>query len=85
MTRNPLVFHLVVCGAAIIGTAFAVSVSPSLELAAAEALPTLIEGASVPGWFAFVAEYAFAVALCLFMGRKYVSNMSRRARKRKPA
>lgn len=85
VTRNPLVFQLVICGGAIIATAFAVSVSPSLELAAAEALPTLIEGASVPGWIPLIVEYAFGITLCLVMGRKYVGDMSRRMRKRKTA
>ena len=73
------------CCAAIIGTAISIALSPSLDVAAEQVLPMFIEGAFVPGLIAFVAEYAFAIILCLFIGRKYVTDVSRGARKRKPA
>ena len=85
VTRVPVLFQFVMCGAAIIAASIGIAVSPSLDIAAGQVLPMLAEGASVPGWIAFVVEYAFAIILCLFTGRKYISDLSRRARKRKPA
>ena len=85
VTRSPRLFAFVMCCAAISGTTISIIVGPSLEIAAEQVLPTLIEGASVPGWISFVVEYALGIFLCLFMGRKYMTDMSRRMRKQKPA
>lgn len=85
VTRSPRLLGFVMCCAAIIGTTISIIVGPSLEIAAVQVLPALIEGASVPGWISFVVEYVFGIILCLFMGRKYMTDMSRRMRKRKPA
>ena len=85
VTRSPRLFQLAMCCAAIIGVTINITISPSLEIAATQVLPTLIEGASVPGWIPLIVEYAFGITLCLVMGRKYVGDMSRRMRKRKTA
>ena len=78
-------FQIAMCSAAIIGTTISIAVSPSLEVAAEQVLPMLMEGASVPGWIALVVEYGFAIMLCQVAGRIYLSDMSPRTRKRKRA
>ena len=85
VTRSPWLFQAVMGCASIIGVSIAIIISPSLEIVAVQVIPTLIEGASVPGWISFVMEYAFGFVLCLVMGRQYVLDMSRGQRKRKPA
>ena len=85
VTRVPVLFQFVMCCAAIIGASISIAIGPSLDIAAEQVLPMFIEGASVPGFVSLIVEYAFAIMLCLFTGRKYISDLSRRARKRKPA
>jgi len=85
VTRSPRLLQLAMCSAAIIGTTISITIGPSLEIATVQVIPTLIEGASVPGWIPFIVEYASGMSLCLFMGRKYMTDVSRSIRKRKPA
>lgn len=85
VTRSPWLFQAVMGCASIIGVSIASIISPSLEIVAVQVIPTLIEGAPVPGWISFVMEYAFGFVICLALGRNYVLDLSRRLRKRKPA